>query len=314
MLGELTKVDLRDVWKTEAQDFTPWLALDQNLRVLSNALDMELVLEAEEKSVGPFSADILCTNTDDDSLVLIENQLEKTDHTHLGQLMTYAAGLNTVNIVWIAAKFTDEHRAALDWLNDITNVEFRFFGLEVELWKIGDSPAAPKFNIVCKPNDWSKALNQAARRFSDTNLTNVKSLQLEYWNGLHTFLVDQNSIARPQRARPQHWMNFGIGKTGSKLAALLNTRENKIIVGFETTHENGKAVFDHLLSQRNEIELELGFSPDWDRLDGKKATHIWYSREANLDNKHHWPEYFNWMYENLETFDKSFRQRVRSAD
>lgn len=160
MLDKLIKLNLRDIWKDEAQDFTPWLASEDNLNLLGETLRMELELKAREQNVGPFSADILCTNKDDGSLVLIENQLDKTDHKHLGQLMTYAAGLDTVSIIWISKEFTDEHRAALDWLNEITNIEFRFFGLEIELWKIGDSSPAPKFNIVCKPNDWSRSIKK----------------------------------------------------------------------------------------------------------------------------------------------------------
>ncbi len=155
-LGRLEKItDLRDVWKTEAQDFTPWLATEGNLALLGDTVGLDLECEAVEKDVGPFRADILCRETGSNSLVLIENQVERTDHIHLGQLLTYAAGLNTVTIVWIAKRFTDEHRAAFDWLNEITGDEISFFGLEIELWRIGDSPIAPKFNVVSKPNEWT---------------------------------------------------------------------------------------------------------------------------------------------------------------
>ena len=170
-LGRLERVDLRNIWTTEAQDFTPWLAREINLAILSETLNMDLETAGEEESVGPFRADILCRDTLDDSWVLIENQLERTDHTHLGQLLTYAAGLQTVTIVWVAANFTDEHRAALDWLNEITDDRFRFFGLEVELWRIGNSLAAPKFNIVAKPNEWTRSVGKATRRLRFTDLT-----------------------------------------------------------------------------------------------------------------------------------------------
>ncbi len=170
-LGRLERVALRNIWTTEAQDFTPWLAQEVNLAILSETLNMDLETAGQEESVGPFRADILCRNTLDDSWVLIENQLERTDHTHLGQLLTYAAGLQTVTIVWVAATFTDEHRAALDWLNEITDERFRFFGLEVELWRIGNSPAAPKFNIVAKPNEWTRSIGKATRRLRFTDLT-----------------------------------------------------------------------------------------------------------------------------------------------
>lgn len=153
-LGKLEKVELREAWVTEAGDFTPWLAQPENIQLLGETIGLEdLELAGQEQAVGPFRADIVCHATTDNSLVLIENQLERTDHNHLGQLMTYAAGLQAVTIIWVAAHFTDEHRAALDWLNDITDDTFNFFGLEVELWKIGDSSPAPKFNVVSQPND-----------------------------------------------------------------------------------------------------------------------------------------------------------------
>ncbi len=172
-LSRLEKVDLRDVWKTEAGDFTPWLAREENIALLGNAIGIDLEVEAQEKNVGPFRADILCKDTISENWVLVENQLERTDHVHLGQLLTYAAGLNAVTIVWIADRFTDEHRAALDWLNEITDSSFNFFGLEVELWRIGDSPIAPKFNIASKPNDWTKTVGRAAAQMTAMNCITI---------------------------------------------------------------------------------------------------------------------------------------------
>jgi hypothetical protein len=145
-LAHLEQVDLREVWQNEAGDFTPWLAQEENLKLLGDTIGIGLELEAQEKDVGPFRADILCKDTATANWVLIENQLEQTDHKHLGQLLTYGAGLKAVTVVWIAEKFTEEHRAALDWLNEITSEQFSFFGLEIELWRIAGSPVAPKFN------------------------------------------------------------------------------------------------------------------------------------------------------------------------
>ena len=141
-MGHLEKVDLRDIWKTEAGDFTPWLGTAENIQLLGDTVRLDLEVEAQEKQVGPFRADILCKDTASGAWVLIENQLERTDHNHLGQLMTYTAGLNAVTIIWIADRFTDEHRAAMDWLNEITAEDFVFLGIEVELWKTGDSNVA----------------------------------------------------------------------------------------------------------------------------------------------------------------------------
>ena len=209
-LGRLTRVDPRKIWATEASDFTPWLAREENLAVLSETLDMELELEAQEKAVGPFRADILCKDIGSDAWVLIENQLERTDHRHLGQLLTYASGLEAVTIIWIAAHFNEEHRSTLDWLNKITDEDFRFFGLEVELWRIGDSPAAPRFNIVSKPNDWSRLVAQAARA-DEAELSETRLMQWNYWSALNAVLDQaEGPVLGSRKPRPSSWMGYPI--------------------------------------------------------------------------------------------------------
>jgi len=314
-LGTLERIDLRNIWATEAQDFTPWLGAEDNLKVLADTLGFELELEAQEQNVGPFRADLLCRDTDDGSWVLIENQLERTDHIHLGQLLTYAAGLHAVTIVWVAAKFTDEHRAALDWLNDITDEKFRFFGLEVELWRIGNSPAAPKFNIVSKPNDWSRSISQAARRIKDGALTETKALQLEYWTEFHSHLQQVQSPVRPQKPYPQHWMNFGAGRTGFLLGAGLNSRENYIAVELFINADDAKAFFGLLEEQKAEVETALGYQIVWMGLPEKKACRIVYFwTDVDPLDKSKWPEYRVWMREHLEKFNTVFRPRIRDLD
>lgn len=207
-LSRLEKVDLRDVWKTEAGDFTPWLAQEENISLLGETIGIDLEVEAQEKNVGPFRADILCKDTLYDNWVLVENLLERTDHVHLGQLLTYAAGLSAVTIVWIADHFTDEHRAALDWLNEITDNSFNFFGLEVELWRIGDSPIAPKFNIASKPNDWPKTVGRAAAQMTAENLSDTKQMQLEYWTAFHNYVSRHSKVLRPQKPKSTALVGF----------------------------------------------------------------------------------------------------------
>ena len=314
-LGRLERIEeLREIWEREDQDFTPWLAEEESLSILGQALNMELQLDAQEKAVGPFSADILCTNTDDNSKVLIENQLEKTNHTHLGQLLTYAAGLHTVSIVWIARQFTDEHRATLDWLNKITDTKFRFFGLEVELWRIGTSDPAPKFNIVSKPNDWSRSISQAVRNTANQTLSELQKLQLKYWESLKEFGERQSKILRFQSPRAQRGYSFGIGKTDVMLVALVNSRTSQITVRFESFGDTGKAFFGLLYKDKEEIEQELGFALDWQRLDNKKASNISYSRDGDIKRTEQWEEFHEWMIAHLEALDKVLRPRVKSLD
>jgi hypothetical protein len=314
-LGKLERVELRDIWLTEDRDFTPWLAKEENLSILSETIDIELELEAQEKDVGPFRADILCKNTDDDSWVLIENQVERTDHRHLGQLLTYAAGLQTVTIVWVAEKFTEEHRAALDWLNKITDDHFRFFGLEVELWRINDSIPAPKFNVISKPNNWSKSITQAAERISADASTETKGMQLRYWMELAKFLENNHSKLRIRTPRPQHWFSLSIGRSGVKTAALLNTREKRIGVELSlSSEETAKPFFHLLMKEKDAIEKEVGSELVWKELPDKTTSRILLYKQADPTDEANWPEQHAWLRTTLEKFDKVFRERVRKLD
>ena len=262
-LGQLQKVVLREVWKTEAQHFTPWLAQDENLALLGDTIGLDLECEAVEKDVGPFRADILCKDTANDSWVLVENQVERTDHTHLGQLLTYAAGLNTVTIVWIAQRFTDEHRAALDWLNKVTGDEINFFGLEVELWRIGESDIAPKFNMVSKPNEFTKGKAGTAHLTADKGLSETKLLQLEYWQQFREYVAEESSLMKPQKPAPCHWMNFSIGTSRAYPHVLLNTQNKIISIRLQIKKSSERmAIFNLLLQDKKEIEAAVGSSLD----------------------------------------------------
>ena len=312
-LGRLERMDLRQIWESEAQHFTPWLAEEDNLAILAETIGMELELEAVERSVGPFRADILCKSTLDGSWVLIENQLEKTDHIHLGQLLTYAAGLQAVSIVWIAAVFTEEHRATLDWLNDITDESFRFFGLEIELWKIGNSPAAPKFNIISKPNDWTRSISQAAGRIEDAELTDIRLKQKEYWGGLKQLLDERNFGVHMSKPYPQNWMDLSIGRSGFWLSPCIKTRENKIVIGLIIYGGSIREYFRLLYENKTEIEAEVGIPLIWRELNKSCRIELIKDNVDPMDEKD-WPHQHEWMAESLEKLNRVFRERVRKLN
>ncbi|MEO1236996.1 MAG: DUF4268 domain-containing protein [Planctomycetota bacterium] len=314
-LSRLEQVELRHAWATEAGDFTPWLAQESNLNLLGDTVGIDLELEAQEKNVGPFRADILCQDTADDSWVLIENQLEKTDHIHLGQLMTYAAGLKAVTIIWIADRFTEEHRAALDWLNSITNSQFNFFGLEVELWKIANSPIAPKFNVVCKPNDWAKQIASAAKDSDNAAPSETRLLQLEYWQGLRQLLLDRKSEVKPQKPRLQHWTNFALGRSHFGMHASVNTQKNFLRIGVSCYEPDADAHFNLLLDQKTDIETEVGTQLDWDALPNRKECRIAIVREGiDPTDRSDWPQQHSWLVAMLERMHSAFSPRVKTLD
>jgi hypothetical protein len=225
-LGTLEPAELKSAWPSE-RDFTTWLAEEANLAQLAESLGIdELELEDTEKNVGPFKADILCKDTLNGHWVVIENQLYKTDHSYLGQLLTYAAGLQAVTVVWIAAPFTEEHRAALDWLNDVTDERVRFFGVEIELWRIGNSPKAPRFNVVSRPNDWAKSVSEGAAGVS--GLTGTQKLQLEYWIAFRRYIEEHPGNVRPVKPLPQAGLAFAAGRVGFTIVTTVSIRGNRI--------------------------------------------------------------------------------------
>ena len=314
-MGKFAQVDLRDIWTTEAADFTPWLAKEENLELLGDAIGIDLELEAQERNVGPFKADILCKDTGTSHWVLIENQLERTDHTHLGQLLTYAAGLKAVTIVWIARNFTDEHRAALDWLNEITDDSFTFFGIEIELWRIDDSPVGPRFNIICKPNDWTKRVTDAAHQIDDGEVSDTKLMQQNYWAALRQMLIDRKSTVKPQKPLPQHWTNFALGRSYFGMHAAVNTQKKHITVGMSCYGDHAKEHYRLLAVDKATIEKEIGSPLDWEELPNRKESRIAIRlHDVDPTNQSDWPRQHNWLAEKLELFYKVFSQRVKQLD
>ena len=311
-LERLIKVPLREFWEGEASDFTPWLADEENINLLSETVRMELEVEGTEIKVGPFEADILCRDTVTDKRVVIENQLEATDHKHLGQLLTYAPGLDAVTAIWIAERFKDEHRAALDWFNEITPEEFSFFGLEIELWRIGDSPMAPKFNVVSHPNAWTKTVS----RISPTEeLTSTNQLYLEYWTALRDLLEERSCVIKPAEPPAKYWMAFAIGRSKFRLDASASVRGKWICVSLTLRGPNAKPHFYLLKRDKVDIEEDIGAELEWDEKHGRKRDYINLSlEEIDLEDHQDWNRQHEWLCDKLEVFHKVFSPRVKRLD
>ena len=307
-LGRLEPVDLRRVWESEPEDFTPWLAQPDNITLLGETLGLELDVESTESGVGPYRADIVCRDTADGSsdgaLVLIENQLERTNHSHLGQLLTYAAGLDAVTVVWIAAPFTDEHRAALDWLNQKTDQSVNFFGLEIELWKIAESPIAPKFNIVAKPNDWSRSL------VTDPIISETKRQQLEFWIEFEALVKSQGDEIRCQKPGPQHWMNHSIGRSWITFASVISTSPPFVRVELSLNGDDAKAWLSSLESESETITAEIGEQLIWHNPPNSKRAGIQVKNELDFREPSQRQAAKTWLYEHLKTLHEVLRPRA----
>jgi hypothetical protein len=309
-LSKLIRVPLREAWKHEAGDFTPWLAEEENLNALAEALGLsELELVATEHWVGDFKLDILCTDGEDQ--VIIENQLEKTNHSHLGQLIAYAAGVGAKKVIWVAESFRPEHSAALQFLNENTTEALAFFAVEVELWRIGDSPFAPKFEVAVKPNEWVKSGREQARAVSTSSLT--KQLQQKFWLALIERLAATQPQIRPQKARPQHWLNVSIGRAGAKLSVTANTREERLGVELYLSGFDAKKNFTNLVPHKSNIEASLGFELDWQELPDADACRVatWYP-DASLKDESRWQDYLDWLSQRIVSMDRILRPILKS--
>ena len=308
-LGRLSPVAVRDFWADEARDFTPWLNEPDNLKLLSDAIEMELEPWRTEERIGPFRADIVAK--EGDGLVIVENQLSATDHKHLGQLMVYATNRAAKAVVWIATEITDEYRKVLDWLNENTPETISFFGLEIELWRIGDSSPAPKFNVVCKPNE----LTKIERGGVGSEPTETKLLQGEFWQAVKERGESKGSSLRPRKPRHQHWYPLAIGRTGFQLTLTAKTTADEL--GCQL-YISGRGVdadlaFELLQQQKDQLEAELG-ELEWQPLPHASACRIIQRRAGAIDDRESWPELIDWCIERAEAFQATFASRVQALD
>jgi len=311
--GRLEEIDLRVGWSDEARDFTPWLAQAENLEILGDVLGMDLEPVGTEQGVGPYNADILARDLATDTNVLIENQLEKTNHSHLGQIITYGAGLEARTIVWIARRFTDEHRAALDWLNQISEESINFFGIEIGLWKIGDSIPAPRFNIVSKPNEWTKLIHASGR---PSKLTDSQRFHLKYWSGFNEYLESVCSEVKRLKPYTQNFIKHGIGKSGFTLATRINPREKWIDVEIWVGGEYRDAYFQQLKENFEQIAAEkLNPHIEWIYRPNQTEHYVRLVRPmTDPNNTSEWLEQHVWIENNLRMFREFFSPIIKSLN
>ncbi|MBO6536816.1 MAG: DUF4268 domain-containing protein [Balneolaceae bacterium] len=306
MLGEIKKVQLRKIWKNEAYDFTPWLA--ENLEQIGEAIGLELELDSKEVSVGPFSADILAKDTGSDKFVVIENQLEKTNHDHLGKCITYASVLDASAVIWIASKFTDQHKKALDWLNDHTSDEIGFYGIKVELWQIDESQPAVRFNVVSEPNT---AVRQATKRKEQGELSDTRKTQFEFWTAFREKLENTGKIRSLQTPRPQYWFDVALGKSGIHLSNTFNTDRNEIGVRVYIHNKKVEEWLPYFELKKEIIESKIGTELNWNPNPNNKDKVITLTKHFDLERKENWKEAIDWLSKNTVKFKATFSNIIK---
>ena len=306
-LGQLKNLKLKSVWSHEERDFTPWLASEGNLAALSDALGMGLQLERIEVPVGPYSADILARDASGDYAV-IENQFGKTNHDHLGKLLTYGAVLGASIIVWIAEQFTDEHRKTIEWLNEQTTDTLSLYAVQLEVLQIDNSAPAIRFNIISQPN---QAVRKANAVKAEGTLTDTQQLQLEFWTMFQKKLLEKKILPSTQTPRPQYWFDVALGRTNIHISNICDTFAGRIGVRIYIRKVIADAALRQLEKDRMAIEEEIGQKLTWNPSPEKQDKIIALFRDVDFSKRELWPEYCEWLAEHVAKVRKAFMPRVK---
>ncbi len=299
------QISPRKMWPNEALNFTPWLV--DHIEELGEKIGMELEVVGREVSVGPYSADILAKDISSNDYVVIENQLEKTNHDHLGKSITYASALNAKTIVWIATDFTEEHKKAFDWLNDNTNEDLSFWAIQLELWQVGEDTASMRFNIVCKPNTDVKTIKTKSNSESETT-----KMQLRFWTMFREKLMATKKFSSLHTPRAQYWFDVALGRSGINLSNTCNAQKSIVGVRVYISHKVVSTFLPLLLARKEEINKELGCEPEWipnpDAID--KTITLQY--QTDLSDPQKVEESLDWMVEKTIKFRDVFSKEIKN--
>lgn len=301
-LGKMKRItDLRTVWSHEAHDFTKWLAEEANLQELSDAVGIDIDLEERESSVGSFNVDLYATESGTGRKIIIENQLEDTNHDHLGKLITYASGKGAEVIIWIVKRARDEHRQAIEWLNQHTDSNIGFFLIEIELWQIDESLLAPKFNVVEKPNDWAKTMK------SIEGMSETERLKLEFWQAFNDQMGNNPGFTREfsvHKPQAQHWYDLAMGTSAYYISLNINTQKKKIDAGLYIP--NDKDLFHKFEEQSDAFKQAIGREVEF--RDAGKSSRILIYHSINVKDRAKWSEAASWMFETALKFKTIVKQ------
>ena len=306
-LSRITKVNPRNIWKHEALDFTQWLAKDDNISILCEELGIEIENVKPEAAAGRYNVDIIADEIESRRKVIIENQLEPTDHKHLGQILTYASAYDAAIIIWVVTDYTEEHKQAIDWFNRNIAQGISFFLVQIEVYRIEDSNPAPKFNIISEPNDWGKTLKKSedGDAYSD-----LKLQQKEFWEQLKEYASHSKTRLNFGRtAKPQHWFNLAMGTSRCHIALTQNSQ--KQYVGCEIYIRNDKDLYNNFYTNKDNIEKDLGYEVEWMELPDATASRVIVTHKGDPRNKSKWEEYNMWLLKTAGEFASVFTKYIK---
>lgn len=301
-LGTLKEItDLRSIWPHEALNFTPWVA--ENVDLLADAVGLDITVDETESSVGDFNVDIYASETGTDRKIIIENQLEDTDHDHLGKLITYASGKGADVVIWVVKHAREEHEAAVEWLNNHTDDKIGFFLCEIKLFQIGDSQIAPAFTVVERPNDWTKEIRKTA------SANSTQQQRLEYWQAFNDYAFSDANFSRifnKRKPTTDHWMDFSIGSSACHIA--VSQIQKRKAVDVELYINDDKELFKSLFAHKDEIEKNMEMELEWKELPERKASRILIEKTVDLDDRATWPEQFDYIMDTCIKMKRAFKR------
>jgi hypothetical protein len=308
-LGRLTSVDPRGVWINEARDLTPWLLA--NADHLANALGIELELTASEHPVGGFNLDLVGRDLTHDSILMVENQLEGSDHSHLGQLLTYAAGTGAATIVWVATNFREEHRQALDWLNEHTDPDIRLFGIQLEVVKIGESLPAPVLHVVSQPNDWQKRVRSAT---AGARAGGKSALYLDFWTRfLERIHREHPTWTRARKPSTANWLWVTHPIRGVPLAVSFQAGGLLSVELYIDTPDAdyNLRLFQSLQSHHEAFEGAFGRRLIWEDQPGRRYCRVADRTQGDVAETERHDELIDWIFDSMSRWRQAVAQAPR---
>ena len=301
-LGRLVEVPLREVWSHEQYDFSDWLAKEENLALLGEKIGLTLVEPETERFVGSYRCDIVCKDEMSGQIVLIENQLEPTNHDHLGKIITYASGLHASVVVWIVQNAREEHASAIEWLNEHVDASISFFLIEIHAMRIGDSDPAPMFDIIEQPNDF---VAQVKKNGGNSKDNQSKANRLEFWTRFNEVLVARGRPFSLRKPTTDHWYSLSIGSSKCNLSLDLINKDGYIRVNMWIA--DSKEQYYAFEDNKDAIEDSLGFKLLWEPLENKKASRISCRIEGlDFNDQSNYDALMNESIEKLIAFRKAF--------
>ena len=302
-LSTLKSIPVREIWESEPRDFTPWLAKNASL------LFEEIGITAEnintEQGAGRYFVDITAEESLTEKKIIVENQLERTDHDHLGKLLTYASSFDACIIVWVVRDTTEEHQKAIEWFNDHMDDKIAFFLVTVEVYCIEDSKPAPKFKVIVEPNSWSKLIK------TPKNDTPTKLNHQRFWEGFKDFASNTDTkLSISRKPRPQAWYDIAVGSRNAHISLSLNTVKNQLYADIYIT--DNQKLYDRLFSKKKLFQENVEGEIEWLPLEKRQASRIRRTLSGNPHDESHQEKYFAWMLKRSEEFAKAFKESIRS--